>query len=71
MDQRYSLFAYNLPVRGLGQMTGGVITREMTRDILKIANGHFFRGAVGLVKHYFTGRKAQREFWQRVHQPQN
>ena len=66
-----SLFAYNLPVRGLGQMTGGVITREMTRDILKIANGHFFRGTAGLVKHYFTGRKAQREFWQKVHQPQD
>ena len=65
-----SLFAYNLPVRGLGQMTGGIITRKMTRDILQIANGHFFKGTAGLVKHFFAGRKEAREFWQKVREPQ-
>ena len=65
-----SLFAYNLPVRGLGQMTGGIITRKMTRDILQIANGHFFKGMAGLVKHFFAGRKEAREFWQKVREPQ-
>ena len=56
------LFVLNLPIRALAQMTGGRISREMTKDIVFWANGHFWRGAGRLVRGWFRARKADRAF---------
>lgn len=56
------LFVLNLPIRALAQMTGGKISREMTRDIVFWANGHFWRGTGRLIRGWFRARKADRAF---------
>lgn len=48
------LFIYNITFRGMAKMMGGMVTTAMAEDIRFIANGHFFRGAGRLVKHFFT-----------------
>lgn len=56
------LFVLNLPIRAMAQMTGGAISREMTRDIVFWANGHFWRGTGRLIAGWFRARKADRDF---------
>ena len=46
------LFIYNIPFRGMAKMMNGMVSMEMAEDIRFIANGHFFRGAGRLVKHF-------------------
>ena len=48
------LFIYNMPFRGMAKMMGGMVTMAMAEDIRFIANGHFFRGAGRLIKHFFN-----------------
>ena len=48
------LFIYNLPFRGIAKMMNGMVSMEMARAIVKIVNGHFFRGMRLLVKGFFT-----------------
>ena len=55
-------FILNMPIRAMAQMTGGRITREMTEDIVFLVNGHFWRGLGRLIKGYFRGCKAARDF---------
>ena len=38
------LFIYNMPIRGLSRMTGGMVNMKMVYGITEIANGHFFKG---------------------------
>lgn len=47
------LFIYNMPIRGLSRMTGGIITMDMVNAITQIANGHAFRGIGNFVKGFF------------------
>ena len=56
------LFVLNLPIRAMAQMTGGKISREMTKDIVFWANGHFWRGLGRLIRGWFRARKADRAF---------
>ncbi|MBQ2953737.1 MAG: glycoside hydrolase family 3 C-terminal domain-containing protein [Clostridia bacterium] len=51
------LFIYNMPFRGMAKMMGGMISTAMAEDICFIANGHFFRGAGRLARHFFTRPK--------------
>ena len=60
-DMTYA-FILNMPIRAMAQMTGGRITREMTEDIVFLVNGHFWRGLGRLIKGYFRGCKAARDF---------
>ena len=48
------LFIYNIPFRGMAKMMNGMVSMAMAEDICYIANGHFFRGARRLVKHFCT-----------------
>jgi beta-glucosidase len=43
------LFIYNMPFRGIAKMAGGAINLDMVDGILKIVNGHFFKGVGHLV----------------------
>lgn len=55
------LFIYNMPFRGLAKMTNGMVSMDMAASILTICNGHFFRGAGGIIKGFFANRKMHRE----------
>ena len=33
-------FIYNMPIRAVGKMTGGMVSQEMCEGILDIVNGH-------------------------------
>lgn len=47
------IFTYNMPLRAIGKMTGGVVSTAMCEDILMIVNGHglsFLKGASGFLK---------------------
>ena len=48
------LFIYNMPIRGLSKMTGGMITMKMAYAITEIANGHAFRGIGHFIKGFFS-----------------
>ena len=58
------LFILNMPIRAMAQMTGGRITPAMTEDIAFLANGHFLRGSFRMIRHYFAGRRAIRQYQQ-------
>ncbi len=54
------IFAYNMPFRCLGKMSGGAISQEMCEALLTMANGHaiaFFKGLGKLI----TATKEQRK----------
>lgn len=65
-----ALFVYNLPIRGFCQMTQGKITREMTKDIVHMVNGHFLVGSIRFVGHFITGRVESYRFWKKIRQPE-
>lgn len=46
------LFIRDIPFRGISKMMGGMITSDMAEDILFMANGHGFRGAGRLIRHF-------------------
>ncbi len=48
------LFLYNMPIRAMGKMTGGMINREMTEAVAEIANGHFLKGTANFVRGFFA-----------------
>ena len=58
------LYVYNLPIRGLAQMTQGYITRQMAEDVLLWANGHGFKGFYRFGRDFRRGRKAAKQFQQ-------
>ena len=54
------IFIYNMPFRGIGKMTGGMVSQEMCEGILTIVNGHaiaFFKGLGKIISGYFKQRK--------------
>ncbi|MBQ9492334.1 MAG: glycoside hydrolase family 3 C-terminal domain-containing protein [Oscillibacter sp.] len=54
------IFIYNMPFRGIGKMTGGMVSQEMCEGILTIVNGHaiaFFQGLGKIISGYFKQRK--------------
>ena len=59
------LFVYNLPVRAVGQMTGGQITRAMVDDLLYWVNGSF-GGIFRFIRDYFRGKKAAKAFFKSI-----
>lgn len=56
------LFVYNMPFRAIAKMTNGMVDMEMVRGILKVVNGHFFRGLGIIIKGFFKNRSANRRY---------
>ena len=54
------LFIYNMPFRAIAKMTNGMVSMEMVDQILRMVNGHFFKGFTGLIKGFFKNRKVQK-----------
>ncbi|GAB6108964.1 glycoside hydrolase family 3 C-terminal domain-containing protein [Fusibacter bizertensis] len=50
-------FLSNMPFRAIAKMSNGMISIAMTKNILDIVNGHFFKGLGGLVRSFISYRK--------------
>ena len=48
------LFIYNMPIRGISRMTGGMVNMKMVYGITEIANGHAFKGIWHIIKGFFS-----------------
>ena len=55
------IFIYNMPFRAIGKMAGGAVSQKMCEDIVKIVNGHFFKGVGGVIGGFFKQRKVQKK----------
>ncbi|MCD8354509.1 MAG: glycoside hydrolase family 3 C-terminal domain-containing protein [Clostridiales bacterium] len=51
------IFVYNMPFRGIGKMTGGMVSQYMVEGLLKAANGHFFAGVGQFISGFFKQKK--------------
>ena len=51
------LYVFHLPLRAMAKTTGGMITENMAKDILHMANGHSFAGLCRLIGHHFSDKK--------------
>lgn len=51
------LFIYNMTFRGIGKMTGGMVSHYMVEGMMKIINGHFFGGLGQVINGFFKQRK--------------
>lgn len=49
------LFIYNMPIRGISRMTGGMVNMKMVYGITEIANGHFFKGLGKVISGFIRG----------------
>ena len=50
-------FIYNMPVRAIGKMAGGMCSQKMCDGILDIINGHgisFYKGLGKIIGGFFT-----------------
>ena len=58
------LFIYNMPFRAIAKMSAGNVSMEMARAMLKVVNGHFFKGIGGLIGGWFRNRKENKTYEQ-------
>lgn len=56
------LFIYNMPFRAIAKMTGGAVSMDMVRGMVKVVNGHFFKGIKQIVAGYFTNARLNRAY---------
>lgn len=60
------LFIYNMPFRAMAKMAGGAVSSKMVEDILKIMNGHFFKGVGSVIRDFFKNNSANKEFFKKI-----
>jgi beta-glucosidase len=48
------LFVYNMPIRAVSRMTGGMVNMKMVHGICDVANGHSFRGLGKIFSGFFS-----------------
>lgn len=51
------LFVYNMPLRGIRRMAGGLVSDKMVGGMVDFCNGHGFRGFFTIVSGYFEARR--------------
>ena len=54
------IFAYNMPFRTIGKVSGGIVSQDMCRSIVTIVNGHaiaFCKGMLGLTRGFIRQRR--------------
>ena len=56
------LFIYNMPFRGIGKMTGGMVSEKMVDDIVFLVNGHFWRGLGRVIADFFRNLRSNKAF---------
>lgn len=55
-------FIYNMPLRALCKMTGGMVSERMVDDIVFLVNGHFWRGLGRLIADFFRNKRESNAF---------
>lgn len=55
-----TLFLLNMPPRAMGKMTNGMIDMKMVESIVRIPNGHVWRGLGGFITGFFKNMLANR-----------
>lgn len=50
-------FLATMPFRAIAKMSNGMVSIEMTEQIVRIVNGHFFKGLGGLIRSFVKYRK--------------
>lgn len=66
-----ALFRYNMPIRAIAKMMGGMISMEMAEALLEIFNGHFFKGVGHFIGGFFRNRKLSKEFEKKLEEAGN
>lgn len=56
------LFIYNMPLRGIAKMTGGMVSMEMVRGMALVVNGHFFKGMGQIIGGFFRNRRDNKRY---------
>ena len=56
------LFIYNMPIRSIAKMSGGLVSKKMTEDILLMMNGHAWRGLGRLIVDFFKNLSRMSKF---------
>ena len=56
------LYIFHLPLRGMAKTTAGMITENMVRDMLDMANGYGFTGLCHLIGHHFSDKKKIKKY---------
>ncbi len=56
------LFFYNMPIRGMSKMSGGMISRAMAKDVAFMVNGHVWRGAGRFAADFVRAQNQKRKF---------
>ena len=51
------LYVFHMPLRSIAKATAGMITENMVKDLLDMANGHGFTGLCRLIGHHFSDKK--------------
>ena len=57
-----TLFQYNMPFRAIAKMTGGMVSMDMAKSLVKMVNGHFFGGLGGVIGGFFSNKKKNKAF---------
>ena len=56
------MFIYNMPFRAMAKMTQGAVSMEMVDGIVKLVNGHFFKGLGKIIGGYFRNSRKNRAY---------
>lgn len=62
------LFIYNMPLRAIGKMAGGMVSEKMVEDIVFLVNGHFWAGCGRFLADFFRNLGANRKFMKNLEQ---
>ena len=60
------LYVFHLPLRGIAKTTAGMITENMVKDLLNMANGR--GGLLRLIGHHFSDKKKMNAFRKKIEQ---
>lgn len=56
------LYIFHLPLRSIAKTTGGMVSENMVRDLLDLANGQGFGAFCRLIKHNFSDKKKMKAY---------
>ena len=56
------LFIYNMPLRAIAKMTGGMVDRKMVQGLVEAVNGHFWKGAGKVISGFFGNKSANKKY---------
>ena len=62
------LYIFHLPLRATAKATGGMITENMVKDFLRMANGHGFKEVLRLIGHSFSDKKKIKAYRKKLEQ---